>query len=321
MRTLVLLPMSPVQLSVVVPVYNEELNLPELYQRLTKTLAPNFASYEIIFVDDCSRDGSWKMIADLAKQDTHVRGMRFSRNSGEHIAVSAGLDEARGEFVALTDGDLQDPPEAFPELFSTLQQGYDLVYAIRRNRQHRFLKRWTSSLFWKFLRVSTGLDIPRDQATQRIMTRRFRDALCALPERNRFVYGLSAVLGFPQKGVEVEHGKRMHGRSSYNVGRLLHLAVTAIVSLSTFPLKLAFYLGFLCSFLSIVFAVFIVVQRLFFDISMEGWASMMTAIFFMGGAQMMMTGIVGLYVGRTYIETKQRPLYFLSDRTDHGITA
>lgn len=301
-------------LSIVTPIYNESESLRELHWRLQAVVSRQFPAHEIIFVDDRSADHSWEIIQSLCREDPHCRGIRLSKNMGEHIAVSAGLDEAKGDYVVLMDSDLQDQPEHIPLLFQKLQQGYDMVYALRKNRKHSFFKRGTSSLFWWFLRALSGLDIPRDQATLRIMTKRFRDALCALPEKNRFVYGLTCVIGFAQKGVEVEHGERRHGKSGYTFFRLVKLAATGITSLSTFPLLLSFYLGFLFAALASVFAFVIIVQKIFFHAITEGWASLITAIIFMGGTQMMMIGILGVYLGRNYIETKNRPLYFISDQ-------
>lgn len=305
---------STPSLSIVAPVFNEEKNLPELVRRLDGAIGSQFPHYEIWLINDGSKDHSWQVIQELAAKNPKVHGLNLSRNMGEHIAVSAGLDQTKGDFVVLMDSDLQDAPEAIPEMYKELTQGYDLVYAIRRNRQHRFMKRFTSSLFWQFLRIFSGLDIPPDQATLRIMTRRFRDALCSLPEKNRFVYGLSSVIGFPQKGMEVEHGKRQHGRSSYNIPRLLGLAATGVTSLSTFPLKISFYVGFLLALCSGLYALSIIVQAILFRDVAAGWTSLITAVIFIGGTQMMMIGVLGVYLGRSYIEAKNRPLYFVSDR-------
>lgn len=305
-------------LSIVAPVFNEEGNIHELCSRIRQSAETLQLPYEIILVDDCSRDASWQIICQEAKQSPFVRGIQFSRNMGEHIAVSAGLAESKGDLVVLMDSDLQDPPEAIPTLYAELQGGYDLVYAVRTQRQHSWCKRQTSALFWLVLRWLTGLSIPSDQATLRIMTGRFRDALCAFPERNRFIHGLSAVVGFRQKGVPVEHGKRMHGSSNYNVLRLLRLAGTGITALSVFPLYISFIFGIITAAVASLFAIHIVIQRLLFHSITEGWSSIMAAIMFMGGIQMMMIGVIGIYIGKNYIETKQRPLYFIANTTQHG---
>lgn len=303
-------------LSVIVPVFNEEGSLVDLHQRLTRTLSGAFASYEIILVDDASRDGTWDLVEDLARRDPHVKGVRFSRNMGEHIAVAAGLNEALGEHVAIMDGDLQDPPESIPVLQERIREGYDLVYAVRRNPQHGILKQWTSSMFWLLLQWFTRLEIPQHQATLRVMTRRFRDALCALPERDRFAYGygLSALVGFKQLGVEVEHGRRIHGRSSYNMVRRIQVAASAILSLSTFPLRLSFFLGLFFSGTAAACGLDILWLR-FFSASAGTGTAIVAAILFVGGIQMMMIGLVGLYVGRMYIQMKPYPPYFISQRT------
>jgi dolichol-phosphate mannosyltransferase len=306
--------MTPV-LSIVVPVHNEAESLPELLRRIDASVRAGFPEYEVILVDDGSTDESWSVIRNAASHHSSVRGIRLSRNMGEHIAVSAGLDAASGERVVLMDADLQDLPEHIPVLAAELGHGYDMVYAIRKHRQHGVLKRWTSSFFWMLLRRLTGLDIPPDQATLRIMTKRFRDALVSLPESNRFIYGLTAVIGFPQKAVELEHGKRFAGRSNYNPMKLLLLAATGVTALSSFPLRLAFFVGLFLTATSSIFAVEILVQKLVFNSVSEGWTSLMVAIIFMGGVQMTMIGILGVYMGKNYMESKHRPLYFISDRT------
>jgi dolichol-phosphate mannosyltransferase len=214
------------------------------------------------------------------------------------------------------DGDLQDPPESIPMLRERVRDGVDLVYAVRRNPQHGLVKQWTSSLFWLFLQWFTRLEIPQHQATLRIMTRRFCDALCSLPERDRFAYGygLSALVGFKQLGVEVEHGKRVHGRSSYNMMRRIQVAASAILSLSTFPLQLSFFLGLILACAGAAACLDVLWLHFFASAAVSGTA-LLAALLFLGGIQMMMIGLVGLYVGRMYIQMKPYPPYFISERT------
>lgn len=304
------------EISVVIPIYNEEENIPELYRRLTEVLEklcigkgypPD--SFEILMVDDGSKDRSWQAIREIHGKDRRAKGISFSRNFGHHVAVTAGLDHAKGEAVILMDGDLQDPPEEIPKLFEKFKQGYDLVYGIRHERKDPPLKKMTSFLFWWMLRRFSGVDIPRGQTMLRIMSRRLVDVLREMREYARFIHGMMAWTGFEVATMEVEHNPRVKGRSKYNIPRLFRLAFNAITSFSTVPLRLATYLGILSAGVGLLYGFYFLYKKIFLGIPVLGYASIIVAVFFVGGVQLFMLGIMGEYLGRVYQEVQRRPLY------------
>ncbi|BCW93405.1 MAG: glycosyl transferase [Thermoanaerobaculum sp.] len=302
-----------VELSVVVPVFNEEENLPELYRRLTAVLGTAASSWEILFVDDGSRDRSWEIIRGLAENDPHVRGLRFSRNFGHQMAFAAGLDHARGQAVVIMDADLQDPPELIPQLLAKHREGYEVVYAVRTARHgETFFKRLTAKLFYRLLARITSVHIPLDTGDFRLMGRRAVEAFRRLPERHRFTRGLVAWLGFPQTGVPYERAPRHAGTTKYPLRKMLRLALDAITSFSHVPLQLATWLGFIVSGFAF-FYILVVIALKFAGISWPGYTSIMAAILFLGGVQLVMVGLLGEYVGRIYDEVKHRPLYLVAE--------
>ena len=304
--------MSPV-LSVVVPVFNEEGNLPELHRRLAAVLPAVVDSWEIVFVDDGSRDRSWKLIRDLAAADPHVRGVRFSRNFGHQMAFAAGLNHARGDAVVIMDADLQDPPELIPELVARWREGHEVVYAVRTRREGETLfKKLTASVFYRLLRRITQVEIPVDTGDFRLMGRRALEAFRRLPERHRFTRGLVAWVGFSQVGVPYARAARKAGETNYPLRKMLRFAVDAITSFSHVPLQLATWLGFLTSLFAFAYIVVVVVLK-FVGISWPGYTSLMAAILFLGGVQLVMIGLLGEYLGRVYDEVKGRPLYLVQD--------
>ena len=307
--------------STVIPIYNEEENIPELSRRLTEAMeglcsadAVPRDSYEIVMVDDGSRDASWQLIRQLHAKDPRVRGVSFSRNFGHHIAVTAGLDVAKGDVVILMDGDLQDPPEEIPRLYARFKEGYDLVYGIRRERKDPALKRATSLLFWWMLRRFSGVDIPRGQTMLRVMSRRLADALKDMREYARFVHGMMAWAGFEVTTLEVEHSPRTRGRSKYNISGLFKLAFHAITSFSTVPLRLATYLGLLSAGFGLLCAFYFLYKKIFLGIPVLGYASIIVAVLLVGGVQLLILGIMGEYLGRVYQEVQRRPLYILKEQ-------
>jgi len=310
------MPDSQVFISAVIPIYNEEENIPELHERLTPILEKLCSdsghsrdNYEIIMVDDGSRDRSWELIRGLHRRDSRVRGMTFSRNFGHHIALTAGLDNCRGSTVVLMDGDLQDPPEEIPRMFTLFNAGYDLVYGIREVRNDSLFKKITSKLFWWMLRRFSGVAIPEGQTMLRIMSRRMVEALKQMRERARFVHGMMAWVGFNVTTMEVKHAPRSKGKSKYNIPRMFALAFHAITSFSTVPLRLATYAGFLCACISLFIGLYFIYEKIFHDIPVLGYASIIVSIFFVGGVQLLMLGLFGEYLGRTYQEVQGRPLY------------
>lgn len=308
------------EFSIVIPIYNEEENIPELYRRLTVVMEALCGqikaekdAYEILMVDDGSRDGSWDLIKELHEKDGRVKGISFARNFGHHVAITAGLDRAKGRAVVLMDGDLQDPPEEMPRLFEKFREGYDLVYGIRQQRNDPLLKKTASFMFWWILRRFSGVDMPRGQTMLRIMSRRLVDALNDMREQARFIHGMMAWTGFKTATLEVRHSPRMKGRSKYNVPRMFRLAFHAVTSFSTVPLKLATYAGLSSSFLSFLAGLYFVYKKIFYGIPVTGYASIIVAVFFVGGIQMLVLGIIGEYIGRTYQEVQKRPLYILKE--------
>jgi glycosyltransferase involved in cell wall biosynthesis len=310
----------PIAISVVVPVLNESANVVELARALVATLEPlcrqhGFAdnAFEVMFVDDGSTDETWSLIARFHEQDSRVGGLRLSRRFGHHQAVTAGLDRARGAAVVVMDGDLQDPPEAIPELYQRHKEGYDLVYAIRQQRQDTLVKRINSQLFWRTMNRVTGLSMPPEQMMLRVLSRRFVNALGEMRESARFVHGMMAWAGFRVTTVPVKHGERKAGVTKYNIGRQLSLALYALTSFSTTPLRIASVLGLVTAGLSFAMGIWLVMAKTFYGYSVEGWASIMTSLFFLSGLQMFVLGIIGEYLGKTYQEVQRRPLYFVSD--------
>lgn len=298
--------------SVIVPVYNEEENLTVLCQRLSPVME-KLGTYEIILVDDGSRDRSWERIKALHETDRRVQGISFSRNFGHHIAITAGLDHAKGRTVILMDGDLQDRPEEIPKLWGKMQEGYDLVYGIRRVKKDSFLKRLNSFLFWWFLNRLSGIDIPRNQTLLRIFDKKILDVLKDMRERARFIHGMIAWTGFRTALLEVEHAPRERGISKYNTIKLFRLAFNAITSFSTLPLRLATYLGLISSGVGLFYGFYFVYKKVFLGIPVLGYASIIVAVLFVGGIQLLILGIIGEYLGRVYQEVQARPIYILRE--------
>jgi glycosyltransferase involved in cell wall biosynthesis len=270
-------------------------------------------SYEIIMVDDGSTDNSWQLIKQLHEKDIRLRGISFSRNFGHHVAITAGLDYSKGKAIILMDGDLQDPPEEIPKIYDMYKDRYDLVYGIRKQRHDSILKKATSYLFWWILRKFSGIDLPKGQTMLRIMSRRLVDTMKKMREYSRFVHGMMAWVGFRVATLEVLHNPRTKGKSKYNIPKMFKLAFHAVSSFSTVPLRIATYIGLASSFVSFVVSLFFVYQKIFFGIPVLGYASIIVAIFFVGGIQLLVLGILGEYLGRTYQEVQKRPLYILKE--------
>jgi len=309
------------QFSVVIPVFNEEENILELYSRLSGVLEKLCLdagrpsdSYELIMVDDGSRDGSWRLIKELHEKDPRVKGVSFSRNFGHHIAITAGIDQAEGAAVILMDGDLQDPPEEIPKLWEKFREGNELVYGIRKEKKDSFMKRLNSRLFWWFINRLSGIDIPRNQTLLRIIDRKIVDVLKNMGERARFVHGMMAWTGFRISLMEVEHAPRFRGTSKYNFIKLIRLAFNAITSFSTVPLRLSTYLGILSAGVGMLYGFYFIYKKVFLGIPVLGYASIIVAVLFVGGVQLLIMGIMGEYLGRVYQEVQKRPLYILKDR-------
>jgi polyisoprenyl-phosphate glycosyltransferase len=296
-------------LSVVIPVYNEQENLPLLYERLTATMESVGQSYEIIFVDDGSRDSSLALLHELQRADGRVAVVELARNFGHQVAISAGLDHARGDGVIVMDADLQDPPEVLPRFIDAWRAGHDVVYAVREQRKEGVLMRLAYAAFYRLLQRVAQIEIPLDAGDFCLMDRRVVDLLSGMPERNRFVRGIRSWVGLNQVGLPYERQGRHAGKPKYTMSRLIYLALDGLVSFSYLPLRIITLLGFAVSAISIVLAVAYTIQKLTIGLSPPGFATLTVAIFFLAGIQLITIGVIGEYVGRIFEEVKQRPLY------------
>jgi len=307
-------------ISVAVPVFNESEVIGAFYDRATEALGviPGF-EYELIFVNDGSRDDSQEQLAELARKDSHVKVVKFSRNFGHQIAISAGIDLARGDCVVVIDADLQDPPEVIAEMTDRWREGYDVVYGVRRSRKGESrLKLLTAALYYRLLRGLVKIEIPVDVGDFRLMSRRAADELRKLREKDRFVRGLVSWIGFRQIGVEYERDSRYAGETKYPYRKMLQFALDGVTSFSTLPLKLATWLGYAASLFAFVYLAYVFGQR-FFGFTVQGWATTMVGMLFLGGVQLICLGIIGEYLGRIFNEIKPRPMYVIEETIGDGL--
>ena len=305
--------MSPI-LSVVVPCYNEQEVIQTTHARLTEVLPGIEADYELLYVNDGSRDRTIGMLREIERNDPRVRVLTFSRNFGHQAAVTAGVQHARGDAVVLIDADLQDPPEVIGEMVAKWNQGYHVVYGVRRSREGETkFKLATARTFYRMLNKLSEVPIPLDTGDFRLMDRCVVDQLNAMPERDRFIRGMVSWIGFRQTMVEYDRAKRFAGESKYPLRKMLKFALDGILSFSIKPLRLAANLGFLVSAFSVLLIFYALYKRLFTSDWVSGWTLMFTMTVFLGGIQLICLGIIGEYVGRIYGETKRRPLYILDE--------
>ena len=302
--------------SVVIPIYNEEEVLPELYKRLTAVMETLGAPYEVIFVDDGSTDRSFHILENLHRTNRSVKVIKFSRNFGQHIAITAGLDYAAGDVVILMDGDLQNRPEDIPSLIAKINKGYDIVYTIRKGRKDPFLKRVNSQLFTWIMKRIVRDPIAIETSIFRAMRKNVIEAVRELRERNRFIVGIIDWTGFQQTSITVMHDRRFAGKTKYPFYKQFHLALDAIFAFSTFPLQLASIFGFFITLVAFGFGAYIIVRTLLWGVAIPGFASVIVSLFFLSGVQLTLLGIIGAYIGRIYNETKQRPLYIVEKRLE-----
>ena len=300
--------------SIVIPIYNEETNLMELYGRLTKVMS-SLGLYEIIMVDDGSIDRSWQLIKELHRKDPRVKGLSFSRNFGHHIAITAGLDHAKGQAVILMDGDLQDPPEEIPKLYGKFKEGFDVVYAIRGQRKDPVFKKATSWIFLKFLKKISQVEINLQSGIFRILSKRCVENMRNLREKSRLIVGLINWIGYPQTGVITERHWRYSGKSKYSFFKLFKLAWHGVTSFSYIPLQLATYFGFFVAAISFFMGIYMLYKKLILGIPLLGYASMIVSLFFLGGVILLVLGVIGEYIGRIYTEVQNRPLYVIKEET------
>lgn len=304
----------PLDLSVIIPIYNEEANISALYDRLCGVLDPMGLRYEFIFVNDGSKDRSLELIRNLAARDPRVRYADFSRNFGHQIAVTAGLDLTVGEAVVIIDADLQDPPELIPELYAKLQQGFEVVYAKRRSRQgESAAKKLTAKLFYRLLASITNISIPVDTGDFRIISRKVVDALRRMPEQNKFIRGQISWIGYRQTYIEYDRAERAGGETGYTYRKMIRLALDGITGFSDAPLKAATVSGFVVSAVAFLVMLYTLYSRFVSGDYQPGWASLMISILFLGGVQLIAVGIIGEYIARLSANVRQRPLYIISD--------
>jgi glycosyltransferase involved in cell wall biosynthesis len=302
-------------LSIVVPMHNEQANLDHLFQRLADVLDRLNLSYEIICIDDGSRDRTLPLLVKYHFTDSRIKVISFSRNFGKEIALTAGIDYASGDAVIPIDADLQDPPELIEALIGKWREGFDVVYATRRSRLgESWMKRLTAGGFYRVIDKIGSVTIPRDTGDFRLLDRRVVDVLKQLPERTRFMKGLFSWVGFRQTSILFDRAQRFQGRSSWNYWRLWNFAVDGITSFSLIPLKVWGYVGIVLSLLAFVYATFLIIRTLMLGVDVPGYASLMVAVLFLGGVQLITLGILGEYLGRVYEEVKGRPLYLVRDR-------
>ena len=304
-------------ISVVVPVYNEQEVIEALHSRLLQVLAPDIPSFEVIFVNDGSKDKSPQMLDQISKSDPRFKALHFSRNFGHQAAVTAGLHAVSGQTVVVIDADLQDPPELIHQMIDKWDEGFDVVYAQKKRREGIGpIKRASYYLYYRVLGSLSDIEVPPDTGDFCLMDRQIVDLLNAMPERNRYVRGLRAWLGFRQTAIMFERPARFAGETKYSFKRMIGLGIDGILSLSKAPLRLAMYLGFFASAVSFMLLIAFIVERLFGSGQMtRGWASTIVIILFLGGVQLICLGVIGEFIGRIYDEVKQRPLYVVGRST------
>jgi len=303
--------------SIIAPIYNEIDNLPELYRRVKEVMDSNGEPWELVLVDDGSTDGSTEKIRELAEKDKTVRPVIFARNFGHQIAITAGWDYARGDAVVIIDADLQDPPEVILDLANKWKEGYEVVYAVRGEREgESWFKLWTASVFYRLIYRITDVKIPVDTGDFRLMDRKVVNVLKKMKERHRFPRGMSAWVGFKQIGVTYKRAARHAGVTKYPFKKMFRLAVNAITGFSYFPLQVATFIGFISAGISILAIPVVAIMRLAGSHFFEGQTTTLISVLFLGGVQLISLGILGEYVGRLYDEAKDRPLYIVRDEPE-----
>lgn len=302
------------ELSVVVPIFNEELIISKLYERLNDSCRKVTETFELIFINDGSKDTSIEKIKDLASRDSRVKYIDFSRNFGHQIAVSAGLDKASGKAVVIIDGDLQDPPELIPELYKEYKKGFKIVVAKRKQRKgESFFKKQTASIFYRTLAKITSFEIPLDVGDFRLIDQAVVEDLRKMPEANKFLRGQMAWLGYKTSSVEYNRDERMAGVTGYSLSKMLRLAIDAITSFSNLPLKLASLAGVLVSGIALLIILYALYSKFNGEEVLKGWTSLIVSSMFVGGIQLVSIGIIGEYISRINSDVKKRPLYVIDE--------
>ncbi|MGH7739520.1 MAG: glycosyltransferase family 2 protein [bacterium] len=311
---------SKVHLSVVVPVYEAKGFLRELCRRLEAVLSSITENYEIVLVEDCSSDGSWDLIREIAGGDKRIKAIRLSRNFGQHYAITAGLDHSRGDWVVVMDCDLQDRPEEIPKLYAKAMTGFDVVLASRTGRRDGWIKKLFSWLFFQVFNYMTGLKYDGKIGNFSIISRKVVWSVTAMRERLRLFGGLLNWVGFPVAKVAVEHAPSARGKSSYTIRKLFRLGIEAVIAYTDKPLWLAVRLGFFMAFVSLLIGGSFFIRAFYYQIAVTGWASLIVSIYFLGGIIIGILGMVGIYVGKTFDEVKNRPLYLTRETVNIPFT-
>lgn len=304
-----------IDISVVIPVYNEENTLIELYDQLSTCLNQSGKQYEIIFVNDGSQDNSLILLKEIyQKNQKHVCVINFSRNFGHQLAITAGINHARGKAAVIMDADLQDPPEVIIQFIEQWDRGFDVVYGKRKEREgESFFKKFTASLFYKIIRRSTAIDIPENVGDFYLLDRKVVNIINSLTERHRFMRGLVAWVGFKRVGVDYVRKSRYAGETKYGFWRMVKFSFDAMTSFSFLPLRIVSTLGAIISFISFLAILLIIYMKLFTDATIIGWSSIMAAVLFIGGVQLLAIGIIGEYIARIGDDVKARPLYTIEE--------
>ncbi|HNY83989.1 MAG TPA: glycosyltransferase family 2 protein [Anaerolineaceae bacterium] len=306
--------MSNPVFTVIAPIFNELENLPLLYQRVSNAMEKTGESWELVLVDDGSKDGSTELMRQMAAEDDRVRPVIFARNFGHQIAVTAGMDYSRGDAVIIIDADLQDPPEVMLELIEKWREGYQVVYAVRKERAgESAFKLKTAALFYRLINKLTDVDIPLDTGDFRLLDRKVVNVMNSMPEKHRFLRGMGAWVGFKQIGVEYKRDARHAGVTKYPLKKMLKLAANAVTSFSYVPLQVATWIGFIAAALSILAIPIVALLRLTRIAQLTGQATTLIIVLFFGGVQLISLGIIGEYIGRIYDEVKGRPLYIVAE--------
>ena len=312
--------MQPATLGIVIAAYNEAEALPAMHARLSQVLDAMGLPAQVVYVDDGSRDATWQVLGAIAADDPRVRLLRLSRNFGKELALTAGLDHVDADAVVVLDADGQDPPELLPEFVARWREGHDVVYGTRASRDgESWLKRATASAFYRTINRVSNTGIPADTGDFRLMSRRVVESLRGLRERQRFMKGLFAWVGFPNTAIAYRREARIAGRSKFNYWRLWNFALEGITGFSTAPLRVATYVGLGTALLAFGYGMWIIAKTLAWGDPVQGWPTMMAVVLFLGGVQLMALGVIGEYLGRLYLEAKQRPLYLVQERREPGL--
>lgn len=302
------------EISVIVPLYNEAVNIEALYNALDATLQPLKRAFEVLFVDDGSRDGSFELVKNLHARDSRIRGISLSRNFGHQVALTAGMQHANGGVIITMDADLQHPPEIIPDLLREYSKGFDIVNTWRLDSPDTgYFKRITSRYFYRFINLVGEVSIPESSSDFRLMSRRALDSFLQFSERDRFTRGLVSWMGFRQSVITYECPPRLAGKSKYTLRRMVRFAVDGITSFSARPLRIASYTGIVVFFLGLLYAMFAIVQHIK-GRTIPGWTSLLVTVLLLGGIQLLSLGIIGEYLARIFNESKARPLYFIKDQ-------